>query len=282
MNFVQVQTSYTPEVALESIVSNVDKSFSSMVSSIAQYIPDLRNMLVSPIEQLSRLKELPSGLLSSLSSTFGASTFTLDEFRSFDKVKVTVPESFSGNLSEYSAYLNSSWNFLNQRALPQIDLFYGFLASFASNKEAKISLTDTTKIYKALQEEHTSLKKEGSSYFGNVRHNSSSSTLGVCFSDFEQYRKTQDTARSLCKDLSTKQASQVCDKIKKISSVLEVIIEDAKARNYDKASYEAVKSLAVGIYALAEVLEFYSVTYYRTIELGSVMATNKAVINKMK
>jgi hypothetical protein len=171
---------------------------------------------------------------------------------------------------------------LIERALPQIDLFYGFLATFASNKEAKISLTDTTKIYKALEEEHKVLKKEGVSYFGDLRHNASSSVLGSCFYDFEQFRKTQQTSSTLCKDLSVKQATQVCDKIKKISSVLDVIIEDAKVRNYDKASYEAVKSLAVGIYALAEVLEFYTVTYYRIVELGSAMAANKAVITKLK
>lgn len=195
---------------------------------------------------------------------------------------MVATESFSGNLCEYSEYLKRSWSFLDTRLVPQIDVFYAFLATFASNKEAKISLVDTAKVYKALEQEHNVLKKEGETYFGTDKHNKSSSTLGSVFTDLNQSLLAYNNSYKLCKDLSPKEAKLICDKINKITSVLNVIIEDAKDNKIDKASFESVKSLAVGVYALAEAIEFYAVTYYRTMELAVVMGKNKKVIDNLK
>lgn len=282
MNFVQVQQEYSASVALESVVSSADKSFSGMVSSIANFFPSLRSSFVGAAEHLDTLKAVPSAVMSALSNPFSSVELSYEDFKNFSKVKIVTPESFSGNLYEYGQFLEQSWNFLQSRVIPEMDVFYAKLAAFASNKESKISLLDTSGTYKSIQDNYTSLVQQSKAYFGTTLHNKRSSELGVSFSDFDQYRKAEALAKELAKQLSPKQVTLIHSKVKKISDVLDIIIQDAQSKSYDKASYEAVKSLATGIYGLAELIEFYSVTYYRITEYAYAMSENKNVIKKLK
>lgn len=285
MKLINVETTYKPEVALENIVAIKDRSFSDMVSSIAEFFPSLQTSFKGSLDHLSSLKTLPSSLLTSLTnvnSFFSSGKITIDEFKAFNKVKIVVPESFTGNLYDYTNFVKRSNDFLQTKLLPELDIFYARLAAFASNKENKISLLDYSSNYKSLEHDYQELVKESVTYFGKNTHNKRTAELGVTFSDFDQYKNTESTVKTLAKDLSNRQLSQVVDKVKKISNVLDVIVEDAKKKEFSKASYETVKSLATGIFTLAEMIEFYSVTYYRITELAHVMVENRDIFKKLK
>lgn len=283
MSIIQVPITYPANYALESIVDSADKSFKSMVGSIANFFPSLKSSFLGASEQLATLKAVPSSVLSQLSSySFNSKDFTYEDFKAFNKVKVVVPESFTGNLHDYAQFLDNSWSFLNTRAIPELDIFYVKLAAFASNKESKISLLDSSGKYKELSTVFQQLVDESVTYFGKTTHNKRSAELGVSFTDFDQYRQTDELTKKLADQLNPKEVSKVLQKVSKIASILDIIIEDAANKEYDKASYEAVKSLATGVFALAQFVEFYSVTYYRITELAFAMGENKAVIKKLK
>lgn len=281
MQFIQVQAYYRPELALESIIDIKDKSFGSMVSSIANYFPSLRQTFAGAADHLSNLKEVPKEILSSLSNAFSMKDIPEGNFQDYSRVNVVVPESFTGNLYEYGDFLSRSWSFLQLNAIPQLDKFYATLASFASNKESKISLIDTSAEYKTILAQYEALVNESKAYFGSVRHNSTKSKLGDAFGDFDQFKKAETFARELSKQLSSREVSKILDRVKKISGVLDIVIQDAQAKEYNKASYEAVKSLANATYTLAEIVSFYSVTYYRIIDYSKAMSENKNVLKKL-
>ena len=282
MNFVDVQPHYSPEVALESIGSLTDKSFGSMVSAIKNFFPSIVDSFNGVIESVSKLKPLPAGLAESLSGGYGRSKAKELDFTTFGKVTCRVPEGFSGNLEKYSEFLSRSWDFLQTDVLPQMNVLYGQLASFVSNKNAKLSLANTAIIFGEIQAKNEVLTKESLIYFGKDRHNSIKSDLGTAYGEYGYALHTESRVSRLAKSLSRKQVEQVVGKINRISNILDIIIKDAQASEYDKASYEAVKGMATGIYAMAQAMEFYSLTYYRINEMAVVCKENKETIRKLK
>jgi hypothetical protein len=68
MKLINVETTYKPEVVLENIVAIKDRSFSDMVSSIAEFFPSLQTSFKGSLDHLSSLKTLPSSLLTSLTN----------------------------------------------------------------------------------------------------------------------------------------------------------------------------------------------------------------------
>lgn len=282
MNFVDVQPHYTPEVAMESIASMADKSFSSMVGAIKNFFPSIVNSFNGVVESVSQLKPLSLDIINSLSPGYGRSESREVDFTAFAKVTCRVPESFSGNLQQYAEFLNRSWDFLQTEALPQMDVLYGQLAGFVSNKSAKISLFNTAGIFGGVQTKYEDLAKESKVYFGKDRHNATKSDLGTAYGDYSNALIAESIIAKLAKSLSHKQVEQVLGKIKRISGVLDIIIQDAQASEYDKASYEAVKGMATGVYAMAQAMEYFSLTYYRINEMAVVCKENKDIIRKLK
>lgn len=286
MKFVKIENNYTPEVALEGIFSAAGQSMRNMISYVAEYFPSLRQAFTTPSESIKNLVGFSKdGAFTSLRNNLTGFTdkenISASDFQDFTNVNITIPESFTGNLYEYSEFLDRSWKFLHANVFPQLDLFYASLASFASNKEAKILLKDTSKVYDTLESEYDSLSKEATTYFGKVLHNSSTGKLGSAFSDMDQYRNCSKTALRLVEELSNDDIKQINVKLEKIVSVLDTIIEEAKAGNYDRASFESVKSLAKGTYSLARVIEFYPVTYYRVKDLAFSMNENRKVVSDL-
>jgi hypothetical protein len=282
MNFVNVEAHYTPQVALESIGNIADKSFGSMVNAIKNFFPSIVASFSGVVESVSKLKPLPADLINGLSEMYARNEVKQLDFTTFGKVTCRVPEGFSGNLEKYSEFLARSWDFLQTDAIPQMDILYGQLASFVSNKSAKISLANTATIFGDIQAKHDNLAKESQIYFGKDRHNSIKSDLGTAYGEYGYALHTEARIAQLAKSLSHKQVEQVLGKINRISSVIDIIIKDAQASEYDKASYEAVKGMATGIYAMAQAMEFYSLTYYRINEMAVVCKENKEVIRKLK
>ncbi len=272
---------YSPEVALESIFATAQNSFSQMVGNIREYFPSLKNGLQGTIDHLANLKEVPKDIANILNNNFLTSEQKQLNLQDFKKVKIQIPEGFSGNLYDYAGFLDRSWDFIHLKGIIQLDVLYAQLASFASNKESKISLVDNSKDYMVTDAALKELIKESTTYFGGRRHTSSSSELGIHFMDFSQVEQTNAAAVKLAKQQSSALTKDLLDKAKRIASVLDIIIRDAQNHDTDKASHEAVKSLAAAVYTMAEVLEFYSVTCYRVTELCFVMKENKAVIAKI-
>ena len=282
MNFIEVQAHYTPEVALESIGSMADKSFSSMVGALKNFFPSIANTFNGVIDSVSNIKALPAGLIESLSGAYARSEVKELDFTTFGKVSCRVPEGFSGNLAQYAEFLSRSWDFLQNDALPQMDILYGQLASFVSNKDAKISLANTAGVFAGVQSKFEELAKEARIYYGRDRHQSTKSDLGTAYGEYGQALHTEAIIKGLAEKLSPKQVSEVLGKIKRISMVLDIIVKDAQASEYDKASFEAVKGMSTGVYAMAQAMEFYSLTYYRINEMAVVCKENKETIRKLK
>lgn len=286
MKLIDVQVMYSPDIALESIVEIKDKSFDSMVNSIAKFFPSLKAAFQGSLDSIAQLKAIPSALVNSISGTnsFFSSykQVTYDDFRELSRIKIVTPESFSGNLFEYSEFVKSSWQFLNMKFFSELDIYYAQLAAFATNKETKLSIVDKSASYLELQKSYKELVEESKTYFGVNKHNKRSSELGVCFSDYNQFKSYETTALTLARELNDKKINNLVDRVKKINDVLGIIIEEAKSKSYDKASYETVKSLATGIFALAEIVEFFSVTYYRITELAHVVKENREIFKKLK
>jgi hypothetical protein len=272
---------YSPEVALESIFATAQNSFSQMVGNIREYFPSLKNGLQGTIDHLTNLKEVPKDIANILNNNFLTSEQKQLNLQDFKKVKIQIPEGFSGNLYDYAGFLDRSWDFIHLKGILQLDVLYAQLASFASNKESKISLIDNSKDFMVTDAALKELIKESTTYFGGRRHTSSSSELGIHFMDFSQVEQTNAAAVKLAKQQSSTLTKDLLDKAKRIASVLDIIIGDAQNHDTDKASHEAVKSLAAAVYTMAEVLEFYSVTCYRVTELCFVMKENKTVIAKI-
>lgn len=282
MNLIKVEPHYKPEVALEGIIDIADKSFSSMVGAISNFFPSLYNVFNGTIDAITNLKPLSSDILNSLVENHLASERSGFDLTSFNRVNVRVPEGFSGNLDDYAQFLQRSWNFLHTEAIPLMDTVYGQLASFASNKNSKLSLSDTSKLFVGAEATYEELVKESRIYFGKTRHQGIKSDIGTAYGDYGRFLSTENRIAVLAKQLSPKQVNQVLEKIKRIAGVLDVIIKDAQNHEYDKASYEAVKGMATGVYAMAQAMEFYSITYYRINEMAVVCKENKQVIKKLK
>ena len=281
MKFIDVVPGYKPEVALEGIFTGADKSLSAMVSSISEFFPSLLTHLQGSVGFLEKLSDAPKGLFSSLMDGFSGSDYSKYQVSDYKRLRIRVPEGFTGNLYEYAGFLNRSWGFIQTDLIPQLDVVYGILAGFASNKTNKVSLMDHSPIYKKLDDHLKALVKESQIYYGKRVHSSGKSELGMCFNEMSEFQQTLQTAKNLGDQLNPKQTSQILDRVKRIAGVLDIIVKDARAREYDKASFEAVKSLATGVYTIAEAVEFYSITYYRVIELADVMKDNKATLAKI-
>lgn len=286
MKLIDVQPMYAPTYALESIINIKDKSFESMIGSISNFFPSLKAAFQGGLDSLGQLKAFPSSLLSSISG--GNSFFSsykqvsYDDFKELSKIKIVTPESFSGNLYEYSQFLKNSWMFLDLKFIPELDIYYAQLASFATNKEAKLSIVDKSASYIELQKTYESLVKESKSYYGEKTHNKRTAELGICFSDYQQFKSYESTTLELARELNERKINNMVARVKKINDVLAIIIEEAKNKNYDKASYETVKTLAAGVFALAEIIEFFSITYYRITELAHVVKENRDILKKLK
>lgn len=286
MKLIDVQVTYSPNYALESIINIKDKSFGSMIGSISNFFPSLKAAFQGGLDSVSQLKTIPSSLISSIS---GLNSFftsykevSYDDFKELSRIKLVTPESFSGNLYEYSEFVKNSWVFLDLKFIPELDNYYAQLASFATNKEAKLSIVDKSASYLDLQKTYQSLVKESTTYFGDNLHNKRTAQLGTLFADFQQFKNYESTTLELARGLSDSKINGMVSRVKKINDVLGIIIEEAKNKNYDKASYETVKSLATGIFALAEIIEFFSVTYYRITELAHVVKENRDILKKLK
>ncbi len=280
MKLIQIKEAVTPEYALESIVSTADKSMRGMISSVANYFPELRNKFEGTLKSLENHatpKWVGSvSILKRMLSDFAPNdVVSMDLFQASTRLHVRVPEGFTGNLKEYIEYLDRAWTFLQTEAIPSLDVYYALLASFASNKEAKISLVDTSKKFVVLEDNFNQLVKESQSYFGKNLHNNGKAKLGDTFSSYDEFKEAANRITQLAGKADSKQFGILQDKIKRIVNVLNLIVDEATKGNYDRASYESVKGLATGIYALANIIEFYPVTVYRIYDVTAAMAENR-------
>jgi hypothetical protein len=136
MKLIDVQVMYSPNYALESIINIKDKSFGSMIGSISNFFPSLKAAFQGGLDSISQLKTIPNSLISSISGLNGFfasyKEVSYEDFKELSRIKLVTPESFTGNLYEYSEFVKNSWIFLDLKFIPELDNYYAQLEALLS------------------------------------------------------------------------------------------------------------------------------------------------------
>jgi hypothetical protein len=156
-----------------------------------------------------------------------------------------------------------------------INNYTKYLAMFITNKEAKLSVTNSDRVFKEMEKDRARTLKALGTYFTPGGHD-----IDCMYGNVIKRNIDWGTVFGLCEKLSgaveSIKRSVLIEKINETSEMLDRIIGMIKRKEIEGITPQAMQELANGAYQVASELEFFAIMHYRT--LAYVEAINRSVL----
>lgn len=272
------KNSVTGTVALEMLALEAESS-NNILKSAVNLIPSMMTELSSSMGGLLELsKSFNITELKNMvqSNFFGDKNVPEDVLK---KLYIPVPEGFVGNGLAYQTDLGYCLDYYHEVTAVLLKEFYVQVAAFITNKDRKLSIKDDSGKYKTFESTRTTLNKSITTHF--TKANVGRTLFHDAYNDYSEFIRTCKVNKSLMKQLDSIDLKAVAGQVKKVVDTLDIAIKSAERGDYDKASNEALMSLANGTFELAQQVEFFAATAYRikamTHSIGETESKIKAL-----
>jgi hypothetical protein len=256
---------------LSGVVSNEAISMAGITNSLRNFIPDVSKYFHS----------LAHGFVGAVSDE-KAVQLTADEkdflkqldgriYLNLVPLAAHVPEGLISTYVEYLYELRASLKHSKEVSLPALSEYSVFLAKIITNREMRTDGLSKKAEYKKMEQVRESLVqmsgacfKPGSSiavttYGKVVARNADWSDVFSLLHEVDNLANSIDRAQ-------LHKLAQEC------ARQLDVIVQAVKADKFEDASPEVLVTLADGAYQCGAELEFFALTYFRTIQINTAVS----------
>lgn len=253
---------------------------SNMVNSIKNIFPDLINTLRSSFSHTENLPEIEIKLTNDQKFLIKE----ISQFKYMDIAELTtmVPEGFVGNYLDYCKELIRIINEISDVNGKVLQPYSIYLSTFLTNKDAKYNTKDQTRLYnnmKNMREHH--IKALGH-YFKNSS-TVSKAKIGQVIKRNSDFQTVYNETGIIAKKIGSINIKTLNENVKRCLDMLDMIIEKIQKNEIDHVSPEVTQNLAFGAYEVAREIEFFSMVYFKVLNLvASVDATTIKVNNFIK
>ena len=258
-------------------------TLSNMVDSVAAFLPSIFNGVASTFSGFNKveaevktvgttaidnLTRRENNLLSALNST---------DFEDMTNFGVPVGVGFKGELVDYADTVLTQQKYYEADTVKHLQEFYVYLSVLVSNKDARMSLKDQTRNYKAIEAERRGFDKNMQSFFGTSQTNTVQYTKGVkSHGEFATYLSK---LVAVCRIDDKRERQAVKDLIEKISVVCDTLITQSKDGTITNLTPEVTKNIHEGMLTMAKLVESYGLFLHRRTEL---VASREQLIEKLE
>ena len=262
-------------------VASLESSYiASTVSAIHNFFPAMAKMIGEKFSTVSKLTQFvftdkPENLVK-LSKEEQAIVGAIqnETFDSLSKLRVAVPEGMVGNYVSYGRDLLNGFGYHEDTALEALETFYIMVAAIITNKDAKISLKDNTRVYEALERSRKDLNKKLASYF-IARSTQPEQEFKKVFSRKEEVEELFKLTHELKAKLEKTKVDEVKAVTEKITDAIATLIKLVEEEQMDKLSAAQYKNITKGAYEMAYQVEMFSVNYYRALTYVNSVDSSK-------
>lgn len=256
---------------------------SNLVDSIAQFMPSVLATATSAFSGFNKeseeVKHVGNVNIESLTRRENALLTTLvsTDFEDMTNFGVPVGVGFKGKLNDYADTMMVQQKYYETDTVKHLQDYYVYLSVLISNKDARLSLKDQSKLYKDIEKERAGFDRSIQSYFGTGNSNTIQYTKGADnHNDFVSYM-AKLTAISRIDDLRERKA--VSDLIEKITAVTNALIEQTKDGEISHITPEVTKNIHEGMTTMATLVSSYGLFLHHRTEL---VASREQLIEKLE
>lgn len=243
---------------------------SNTVTTIGKFFPQFMQTVNAGFSKLNALSgfsgDMKSGKMLTSAEKNILSHLANVEYTDLERLALDVPEGFKGNIVSYVQTLLEGFQYFDTEMQKNLDEFYIKVASILTNKDAKLSLRDDSRVYSKMAKERQDENSKVGKYF---KPGSSQATLnyGTCFSRNDDVYNFFMDAHTLESKLKAIDLNVISSKTSKINDALESLIKQVNAGTIERVSPEVTKNLAAGAHEMASQVEYFAIHYYRCMAI---------------
>jgi hypothetical protein len=191
---------------------------------------------------------------------------TIQDMRYIDykDLIVVVPESFTGNLRDFTLYLLPALSFIEKETLVFLNEYKAMLGAFINNKDDQISTKDLTKLTKEIDRVKVDLQKKYSKFFP-TNSMQTRVRLGKVFGNFAELESFFQNVYSIDVSMKRINLKGIVATVKDIVQYFDIILQNVKDSEINTISPESARNIGKGAYEVAQFVEFVSVIYFKAI-----------------
>ena len=272
-----VIASASEQLAMES------NMLSNLVTSIVKFLPSVLNQASVAFsgfnKESSEAKHAGSVNIESLTRRENAllSQIVSSDFADMTNFGVPVGVGFRGSLNDYADTVLAQQKYYQTDTVKHLQDYYVYLSVLVSNKDARQSLKEQTRMYQDIEKERAGFDKSMKSYFGTGTSNTVQYTKGVdSHNEFVSY---MSKLTAVCKIDDLRERKAVSDLIEKISMVCNAIIEQSTDGTISHITPEVTKNIHDGMLAMAKLVESYGFFIHHRTEM---VASRSQLIEKLE
>lgn len=201
------------------------------------------------------------------------------DYEKLKSVRLNTPEGYRGNLLKTFGVVDTSLTVINSQLLPYIQEYKKYLANFVTNKDAKKSLLDMTKVANKTTNDTQKLVSDIAQLFDSGSHIAYQPFESV-FENPQEVKKVFTEYQRLNPSFKTLDIKKIKTEIEQISELLDSVIKQIEGDRIQSLSPEALKSLSEGSYAVAKCAEAIAIVYFKLIAIFNIVPNMEDTITE--
>ena len=258
LSLESVSTTTARDIQLICLEASV---LSNMTNTIRNIFPDFLQKLTTSFAQIESIPEV-SIKLPQLQQ-FVVKHLDEKQYLDLADLTISIPEGFKGNLLEYADVLNEIVKEHSTITETVLKPFTAYLSHFISNKDAKLSVGDTTDKYivsKKVREHNI----EKIAHYRTDGHNTKAK-LGETLSRKADIQAVYVKTVLLTQTLEKINLKYIQDQVKHCVELLSIIVDQVESGKILNVTPEVTKNLAFSALQIAEEIEFMAIVYFKAL-----------------
>lgn len=273
ISFENYETTFKSDIEKICLEASV---LSNMTSTIKNVFPNFLQKLSTSFAQVDSIPEVKVKLPQV--QQFVINHMDDKQYLDLADLMIKIPEGFVGNFAEYADTLNE----ISKTHLAIVDTvlkpFIIYLSHFISNKDAKLSTTDTTNKYLTTQKTRNSCIDMVASF--NTGQSVATAKLGSVFSRKADILQTYIKVATLTQTLAKTDLKVIQDHVKNCVELLNIVINQVESGKIVNVTPEVTRNLAFSALEIAEEIEFMSLMHFKALGfVASVEGMSMTVSN---
>lgn len=182
-------------------------------------------------------------------------------YMDISELATVVPEGFT---SDYLSYLDHLETLVSrmEETLPKVLTPYRtYLSVFLTNKDAKISTRDETRVFNELKKSRDALIEKTNTFFKTGNYTAKTKIRQVVKRNADFQTVFARTNR-LLERVNAIKLKDIKGTTNQCAAILDSILEKLEKKTFDNISPEAARNLAEGAFEMAREVEYFAVCYY--------------------
>jgi hypothetical protein len=226
--------------------------FNQILPKLVHQFKSLKEELVSTVFSIFSLKE--KRVLNNLKTL---------NYINLSQSLVTTPQGFKGYFLDYLQSIEKIQTQAYKDADEFIKEYQMVLSSFITNKDDQISSKDLSFFYNRMEQRTLESNGEIAKFF-NAPNKIARSKLQSVLARISDLETISQVVKNIESKHNIDDLKSIEISIVKITSMLDIIIEQMKKQDTSKVSRQAALNLSQGAYNLARYIEFISLLHFRT------------------